>query len=51
MEGIAALSGSENRSRYKGVSQLQSHHSHYSVCVPLIVTPLFVPHMLVKTGT
>ena len=27
VEGIAALSGSENGSRYRGVSQLQSHQS------------------------
>ena len=31
MEGIAALLGSENGSRYRGVSQLQSHQSRYSV--------------------
>ena len=31
MEGIAALLGSENGSRYTGVSQLQSHQSRYSV--------------------
>ena len=31
MEGIAALLGSENGLRYKGVSQLQSHQSRYSV--------------------
>ena len=31
VEGIAALLGSENRSRYRGVSQLQSHQSRYSV--------------------
>ena len=31
VEGIAALLGSENGSRYRGVSQLQSHQSRYSV--------------------
>ena len=31
VEGIAALLGSENGSRYRGVSQLQSHQSPYSV--------------------
>ena len=31
MEGIAALLGSENRSRYRGVSKPQSHQSRYSV--------------------
>ena len=31
MEGIAALLASENGSRYRGVSQLQSHQSRYSV--------------------
>ena len=31
VEGITALLGSENRSRYRGVSQLQSHQSRYSV--------------------
>ena len=31
MMGIAALLGSENGSRYRGVSQLQSHQSRYSV--------------------
>ena len=31
VEGIAALLGSENGSRYRGVSQLLSHHSRYSV--------------------
>ena len=30
-EATAALLGSENGSRYKGVSQLQSHQSRYSV--------------------
>ena len=30
-EGIAALLGSENGSRYRGASQLQSHQSRYSV--------------------
>ena len=30
-EGIAALLGSEDGSRYRGVSQLQSHQSRYSV--------------------
>ena len=29
--GIAALLGSENGSRYRGVSQLQSHQSRYSI--------------------
>ena len=33
MEGIAALLGSENGSRYRGVSQLQSHQSRYTVQV------------------
>ena len=31
MEGIAARLGSENGSRYRVVSQLQSHQSRYSV--------------------
>ena len=31
VEGIAALLGSENGSRYRGVSQLQSHQSRCSV--------------------
>ena len=31
VEGIAALLGSENGSRYRGVSQLQPHQSRYSV--------------------
>ena len=31
VESIAALLGSENGSRYRGVSQLQSHQSRYSV--------------------
>ena len=31
VEGIAALLGSENGSRSRGVSQLQSHQSRYSV--------------------
>ena len=31
MEGVAALLGSEIGSRYRGVSQLQSHQSRYSV--------------------
>ena len=31
VEGIAAPLGSENGSRYRGVSQLQSHQSRYSV--------------------
>ena len=31
VEGIAALLGSENGSRYRGVSQLQSHQPRYSV--------------------
>ena len=31
VEGIAALLGSENVLRYRGVSQLQSHQSRYSV--------------------
>ena len=31
VEGIAALLGSESGSRYRGVSQLQSHQSRYSV--------------------
>ena len=34
VEGIAALLGSENGSRYRGVSQLQSHQSRYSVQLP-----------------
>ena len=31
VEGMAALLGSENGSRYRGASQLQSHQSRYSV--------------------
>ena len=31
VEGIAALLGSEKGSRYRGMSQLQSHQSRYSV--------------------
>ena len=31
VEGLAALLGPENGSRYRGVSQLQSHQSRYSV--------------------
>ena len=35
MEGIAAFLGSENGSRYRGVSQLQSHQSRYTVQLSL----------------
>ena len=40
MEGIAALLGSENGSRYRGVSQLQSHQSCYSVQLSLTCASL-----------
>ena len=38
MEGITALLGSDNGSRYRGVSQLQSHQSRYSVQLGMGVT-------------
>ena len=40
-EGIAALLGSENGSRYRGVSQLQSHQSRYSVQLRSVVPAVF----------
>ena len=44
MEGIAALFGSKNGSRYRGVSQLQSHQSRYSVQLRTRVKPVVICH-------
>ena len=44
VEGIAALLGSENRSRYRGGSQLQSHQSRYTVQLRVCSLELDVHH-------
>ena len=41
VEGIAALLGSENGSRYRGESQVQSHQSRYSVQLSVTLIPPF----------
>ena len=43
VEGTAALLGSENGSRYRGVSQLQSHQSRYSVQLRFFPSWRFMP--------
>ena len=43
MEGAAALLGSENGSRYRGVSQLQSHQSRYTATKGEILVPKCMP--------
>ena len=49
--GIAALLGSENGSRYRGVSQLQSHQSRYSVQLSFgDVSRLFLSDFVRPTG-
>ena len=46
VEGIAALLGSENRSRSRGVSHLQSHQSRYTVQLRSSIPPNIVTSLM-----